>query len=237
MAGVGRRAEDDARAAQEREFLAQYRRDHVAMVLRDMGAPPRADGWTLDNCPAREDPQGAAAWRAVSAWVEGYTSLRELPWLVLTGGFGNCKTSLAIGAARALAERAGEDIDAVRFVVASELFLELQEAMQTHTDVAVVRRYQQASLLVLDDVGADYETAWTQSKFFAILNERYDKYRPTIITSNLSGNALKEHLTERVMWRVLERAGKRGRVLVKGANLHDPLARATGRGRLRTVNE
>lgn len=52
-----------------------------------------------------------------------------------------------------------------------------------------------ASLLILDDLGAEHGGNYTMSQLYEVIDYRYRQKAPMIITTNLSANELREHLT------------------------------------------
>jgi len=58
---------------------------------------------------------------------------------------------------------------------------------------------QNASLLILDDFGAQKETEWTVAKLDQIVDYRYINKRPLIVTSNLALNRLLPRIADRLI--------------------------------------
>ena len=67
-----------------------------------------------------------------------------------------------------------------------------------------VRDCQDARLLVLDDVGAEKASEWTQERIYSIVDERYVRCLPLIVTSNLPPRGLAEQAGERTASRLAE---------------------------------
>ncbi len=61
----------------------------------------------------------------------------------------------------------------------------------------------ESELLVLDDLGKERGTDWSRSTLGAVINERYNRSRPTVITSNYSAS-LAEHVGARIDSRISE---------------------------------
>lgn len=61
---------------------------------------------------------------------------------------------------------------------------------------------RKSSILVLDDLGAEYHQEWVLSKVDAIINERYNRMKPIIATTNLSNTELKGKYAERIIDRL-----------------------------------
>jgi DNA replication protein DnaC len=57
--------------------------------------------------------------------------------------------------------------------------------------------------MCIDDVGVEQVTGFVQEQFYSIVNERAWRGLPTFMTTNLSEDALREHLTPRVFSRLL----------------------------------
>lgn len=60
----------------------------------------------------------------------------------------------------------------------------------------VTRRYGDADLLVLDDMGKGAPTAWALERLFQIVNRRYDNLRPTVVTTQYDAPDLGRRLAE-----------------------------------------
>jgi DNA replication protein DnaC len=56
----------------------------------------------------------------------------------------------------------------------------------------------QIDVLILDDLGAEYLTAWAQEQLFVLLNARYLTDRATVLTSNDRPDALPTRLQSRI---------------------------------------
>lgn len=62
-------------------------------------------------------------------------------------------------------------------------------------------------LLILDEVGVQSGSDFERNTLFDVLNERYEKRRPTILISNLTPGEVKAFLGERVVDRIREDGG------------------------------
>lgn len=71
-----------------------------------------------------------------------------------------------------------------------------------------VRDCQRADLLVLDDVGAEKASEWTQERLYSIIDHRYAECYPLIVTSNLPPKRLSPQTGDRVASRLAEMCGK-----------------------------
>lgn len=64
-------------------------------------------------------------------------------------------------------------------------------------EIEIINSLKNASLLILDDLGAENGTEWSNEKLYEIIDSRYRMKKPMIITTNLSLEGLKNKLTSR----------------------------------------
>lgn len=94
--------------------------------------------------------------------------------LYIFGGFGTGKTTTAA----AIGIRAIKNGKTVRFIKAyniPQLFFDGKEDEITYPD-----------LLIIDDLGADMASDWSNTKLRAAIDDRYDSMKQIIVTSNYS---------------------------------------------------
>lgn len=69
---------------------------------------------------------------------------------------------------------------------------------------AAERLLQSDSLLILDDIGAEKTTEFVAETLYLIVNDRYEKMRPIIFTSNLPIGELAAKVGDRTASRIVE---------------------------------
>jgi DNA replication protein DnaC len=62
-------------------------------------------------------------------------------------------------------------------------------------EVEVINSLKNASLLVLDDLGAENDTDWSKEKLYEIIDSRIRDQKPMIVTTNLTPDQLRKKLT------------------------------------------
>ena len=75
------------------------------------------------------------------------------------------------------------------------------EDEQLHVEV---KNVYDCDLLILDDLGTEPNNKIFTSELFNIINMRYNSHKPTIISTNLDMNDLREKYTERISSRLIE---------------------------------
>lgn len=132
------------------------------------------------------------------------------PSLLLVGGTGSGKTHQAYGAIRAIG-RSGAGC-AWLVTTAADLYGALRPRPRVDSEDEF-DRFARMGLLVLDDLGAAKGTEWNEEINYRLINYRYERRLPTIVTTNVLPKNLQTALGERVASRLVEMAD---RVVIAG---------------------
>jgi DNA replication protein DnaC len=152
----------------------------------------RFEASTFENWQHRPDNRDdyTLATKYCEKWETMYANNRGL---LLYGKAGSGKTFLSFAIANALYKQ-GETVMAISI---SKLLAIIKDSFDRHGEFGetdVLNTVRDASLLVLDDLGVEYKTAWSYEKLYAIIDTRYRANKPVIITTNYSLDALRENL-------------------------------------------
>lgn len=140
-------------------------------------------------------------------------SVTHGPSLLLLGPCGVGKTYEAYGAMRELAVTGVTARWAV--TTAADLYAALRPRHGIDSE-AEFRKYRDASLLLVDDLGASRQpTEFTEEVNFRLINHRYEHHLPTLFTSNADADDLRARLGDRVTSRLREMCQ---RVAIKGTD-------------------
>jgi DNA replication protein DnaC len=104
-------------------------------------------------------------------------------WLLLEGGYGCGKTHLAAAVGNMRLQRG----DIVLFITVPDLLDHLRSTYGPTAEVAYddsFERIRNAQFLILDDLGSESPSPWAQEKLFQLLNHRYNRHLPTVVTTN-----------------------------------------------------
>jgi DNA replication protein DnaC len=181
----------------ERPFCAEHGAEVTAAAVRrrlsDLLDPlPRMRAWTLATFPAA-DAVGAAALARARRWLE--EDLGEWDaWLYVFGRVGSGKTSLALSCLRAFVE--AHPFDEVAFCNVRQLLAKTRRSYGSKTASDPTEDLVEPWLVVLDDVGAERDTPWALETLATIVEDRYVRLRPTIVTSNRAPSELVQELGE-----------------------------------------
>lgn len=162
----------------EREHMEEERR--IAGLDRYFSLKPFHDK-TFEtfqgNAPGVEEAYSAALSFARDPAQSPYH------WLVLIGESGVGKTHLAA----AIAHQRLAAQDPVFFAIVPDLLDHLRSAFAPSAEVPYDEMFEtirDVGTLVLDDLGAENNTAWATEKLFQIINHRYNYRMPTVVTTN-----------------------------------------------------
>jgi DNA replication protein DnaC len=162
--------------------------------------PPKFGAATVTN-PVVEAWVRELVAGAVAGMRNGHPVVRTGGSLVLAGKAGRGKSWQAWAALRALSESGVHCW--WQSVTATALFASLRPRHGVDSE-EVFEDLAKASVLVVDDVGATKDSAWTDEVFDRLVNTRYEWMRPTLITTNVPPGEFGEKFGERVASRLME---------------------------------
>ena len=167
----------------------------IRMQIPELLRDKTLANWTPNNAPPRIAVQN---WALAKPWPT------DRFFLVLSGPPGRGKTHLAAAAMKSV--WAAHEV-AGRFVVVPELLRRIRatfdEETRTETAEQVIAEMLECRLLCLDDLGAEKASEWAAEQVFTIVNHRYTRQMPTIITTNIDAPNLA--VDDRVFSRICSR--------------------------------
>jgi DNA replication protein DnaC len=118
-------------------------------------------------------------------------------WLIFMGSYGCGKTHLAAAIAN---YRLGKG-HPVCFAVVPDLLDHLRAAFSPDKSITYDELFEgvrEAPLLILDDLGSQVSSPWAKEKLFQIINHRYNRRLPTVITTSCKLEELEGRLSSRM---------------------------------------
>ena len=188
------------RRAQQRQRLAEL------MKISGLTAQVVAE-WSFKSFHpelARADGAGQRHLAEVAGRCEAYAR-EPKGWLVLSGPYGSGKSHLAYAVASACL-RAGH---AVYISTVPDLLEALRRGYGRQDNDSFERRYDaisRAELLVLDDLGAQSDTSWATEKLYQIVDFRYRRRLPLMVTTNVNPFAPGDRIDPRIHSRLMDGA-------------------------------
>lgn len=144
-------------------------------------------------------PKNAEAYWACKEYAENLTRHTK-NGLLLAGPVGTGKTHLA---AAILKAAFGRGIPAA-MVPVPKLLMEMRQAIHTNEAKPLAEKVQNRFFLVLDDLGAERVTEWTQEALYLLINDRYEAELPTVVTTNCTPEQLAGQIGDRSVDRLRE---------------------------------
>lgn len=209
MAGVRQRGlngpagpVDDTPTPDEPGHPEYHRRQRAAFALAR---------WTT-AVPHRYS-QATATHPDVQGWADrAAKDIRDAGILVLNGGIGTGKTHQAYGALRRIAEAGPHRFEMIA-TTAPDLYGKLRPGGSDKGSEHELKQYARIQLLLLDDLGTEKLSEFTEEATYRIVNERYNACLPLIITTNLmiraapgEPQALTDRLGDRLASRLAQSA-------------------------------
>ncbi len=185
-----------------RELCRQEQKKELSSLL---GGKESFDGFRLDLYPTEPDPNLGVSPRQLMerTFRRCRRYAREFgagaPSLLFTGGPGLGKTFLSACIARAVADNGFS----VVYDTAGKLFSDFEAVKFGGNQQDLTRKYLQCDLLIIDDLGTEMTTQFTQSVLYRVLNDRLLENRPMIVSTNLSDQALRQRYSAPIASRLL----------------------------------
>lgn len=149
---------------------------------KSYGIPKRYRNVTMEYIVDRGVPEQSKQNVAdVKQYIDNLEdNLRNGNGMVMRGNVGTMKTTLAIAIMRAVIAKERN----AYFIPMANLMDRLFSGTPDERS-KLEQKLQTVSLLVIDDLGMEYEKGWVTAKIRAIINNRYNEEKSTIITTNL----------------------------------------------------
>lgn len=196
--------------AAEREQALKEAADRQAAWQRkigEAGIPERFKNRTLATYKATNAGQKRAL-AFMTEYAQEFSLVSETGRsAILCGQPGTGKTHLAIGVA--LHVMATGKLAA--FTTVQRMIRRIKDAWRkdsVESESEVINLLVYPDLLIIDEIGVQFGSEFEKNFMFDLLNERYEKRRPTILLSNLTAAEVKVFLGERIYDRLKEDGGQ-----------------------------
>ena len=149
------------------------------------GIPKRYQDMTLQNVVKRGIPdQTKSPFYVISQYIDNLPKMLNCgQGLLLRGDVGTMKTTLAVVIMYEVLELGGT----AYFISMANLMDSLYSVSQEERQ-SLENKLKNVDLLVLDDLGLEYDKGWVSVKIRALINYRFDNQKSVIITTNLGSD-------------------------------------------------
>ncbi len=185
-----------------RELCRQEQKKELSSLL---GGKETFDQFHLDYYPAEPDPHSGISPRMLmqNTFQHCRRYAREFslksPSLLFTGGPGLGKTFLSACIARTVADNGFS----VVYDTAGKLFSDFEAVKFGGDGTGLTKKYLQCDLLIIDDLGTEMTTQFTQSVLYQVINTRMMEGKPVIVSTNLTAEAIQHRYPGPIASRLL----------------------------------
>ena len=194
----------DQREAEEKAALLRHQA--WQKKLGEAVIPERFRNRTLDSYIAKTEGQQRALAFAIDYATRFDDLFEKGRGAIFCGKPGTGKTHLAVGIGLHIIQRNR----LVLFITAQRMFCRIKDswrkdACESHGDV--IRLLVHPDLLILDEIGVQFGSKFEEEALFDVMNERYEKRKPTLLLSNKNAQEVRAFIGERVYDRLKEDGG------------------------------
>ena len=200
--------------AEEKERLTIGRAEAKAAIQKkkdedlkiDVGMSPRNLDVTFDDFKVTNDKQAKALETAKRICTMIKDKEKKIPNMIITGSVGTGKSMLA---SAMINDVFGSGTIAMSTII--KIMREIKGTWKRDSEMdeqALLDWYISRDILVIDEVGVQFDSDTEKLFIFDLIDGRYQHMRPTIIISNLDINGIKACIGERCYDRLKEDGGK-----------------------------
>lgn len=202
LGGLCPKCEQERYTNLDRERLEHQAMERREILLRAAGIPRRFAAASLESFRPY-NPGAEQVLASCNRYVDVFPAhLQQGSGLVLSGGVGTGKTHLMCAIVRAVIAQYSEP---ARYVTQGDMVRGVRETYRRSSELTegdILGRYEQPSLLAIDEVGAGTGSAHEVATLFEIVDRRYQAQVPTILASNLNAHELTLAIGERALDRM-----------------------------------
>lgn len=195
---------EDAQKRIEAEGHAQLQRERLDSMLRASGIPERVKGCSFSNFKASTNDQKSAMQSAMEFADSFAARLKTGDSLIFAGPPGTGKGHLAA----AVMNKLIPDYLPI-YTTCLDMIRAVRETWRKeskHSESQVLQEFEDAALLIIDEIGVQYGTDGEQTIIFDVLDRRYRQMRPTIFITNQDKAGFKSFIGERAYDRLTQTA-------------------------------
>ncbi len=155
------------------------------------------ENFSIDYYQGKDRAAMEWTYNTLKSFAENFGGEGDDSWLLL-GNTGLGKTHLSTAIAVKVIEK-GYD---VVYETMQTMMDDFAENQFRGASLDSVEKYYDADLLIIDDMGSELTNQFTVSVLYNLINQRMNKNKSTIISTNLSQNELRERYADRITSRL-----------------------------------
>lgn len=193
--------------AQTQDEQKRQARDEWEKRLGTAAIPERFQSCRLRTYIA-ETPEQQAALQFAKDYAASFDDVqRKGSGAIFVGNVGTGKTHLAIGIGLQVMHTHGASVLFTTVARAVRRIKDTWSKRSGESEGEAIAAMVFPDLLILDEVGVQFGSDFEKNLLFDVLNERYERRKPTLFLSNLPIADVAAYLGERVMDRLREDGG------------------------------
>lgn len=195
----------DQLEALTRKYRQIIHQRKVERLLGESQLSPRFQVKTFENYDVSGTPQKEAIFYECKSFAEDFPVCQTWgTWFTFMGPCGTGKGHLSAAIIKAVIQLHGAT---ALFVKLHDLVREIKQSWgqdSEKTEDEILKVVRGVDLLVLDDIGMQFETKTERLILYSVLDYRYEYLKPTILTTNLNLLQLEKVIGERIVDRLHE---------------------------------
>lgn len=188
------RVENEKREAFIREEERKAYEEKLERLLRQSKLGDRFRSRTFEVYET--NAKNIQAYETAKKYAEGFKKyVNQGIGLILTGTYGTGKTHLVAAICHEIMRQGYQPIFGTMISLLEKIKATYDDDYAKENEEQVINKYINCDLLIIDDLGKERTTEWAVEKLYYIINSRYEKNRPILITSNYNIAKLTDRLT------------------------------------------
>jgi len=128
-------------------------------------------------------------------YAQNYDDYREKgEGLFITGGYGVGKTHLVAAIANYLIQNLKATVIFGNVTTLLGRIRQTYSENSQYEEEQILKELYDVDLLIIDDLGKEKPTQWVEEKLYMVINQRYENYKPIVVTSNLELEEIEQRL-------------------------------------------
>lgn len=194
--GAKKYREEMRKAEEERLRIEKERayQEKIERMIRESKLGERFRSRTFDNFIVND--KNRIAYEMAKKYSDEFEKYKKQGLgLIFTGSYGTGKTHLAASICHELIKQGFQPIFGTMITLLEKIKATYDDEYAKENEEQVINKYTRCDLLIIDDLGKERPTEWAVEKLYYVINTRYEKCMPVVITTNYTTDKLINRLT------------------------------------------